>query len=146
MRFTIISLFFLALSGCGLARSNAISDAKSQLELGEYSDSQLCNIHVEETPFVRAERNRRNLGDCSAAHKQCRDSGYVSGTELYLACRQMIAQENEKSRQASRKLIDIGLQMQRLNDPQPQSQDQYDVYYKGKVLNCSRVGQNIDCN
>jgi hypothetical protein len=62
----------------------------------------LCSAWVQRTPAVNAERQRRNLGDRSVAHRQCVEQGFQPGTPLYLQCRQ-IAANREAAQEAVQK-------------------------------------------
>lgn len=123
----------LIVSGCGLARSKEISAATSAAQLAKFSDDQLCNYYVDETPVVRDERARRNLGDCSPAHRDCIKMGFGSGTREYLACRQMLA---DAAGSNSARWAAIGAMGQTmLQQPPPQA----------PVVTCSRLGNITTC-
>lgn len=87
----ITLLLPLLLTACGVVRSNQIANMDAQ-QVRTVSDSDLCRPWTSSSAAVMAERERRGLADCSAAHRQCKAMGYTSGTQLYLQCRTMLAQ------------------------------------------------------
>jgi len=66
-----------------------------------------------------AERERRGLADCSEAHRQCKAMGYTMGTELYLRCRTMIAQQDAAQTAATVQTINTVTQQQQSLTPLP---------------------------
>ncbi len=91
MRITPI-IAALALAGCGLATSYQMANM-TPAELTKVSDYDLCWHGSANNPAVRAERQKRDLADCSPAAQQCHAMGYRTGTEIYLQCRQIEAQK-----------------------------------------------------
>jgi hypothetical protein len=88
-----LSIIFLALllTACGLVRSNQIASMDAE-QLLSVNDDDLCLSGTSSNRAVIAERQRRGLGDCSKAHRECRAMGFTRGTELYLQCRTLQAQ------------------------------------------------------
>ena len=140
-----------ALNGCGLARSKAISAAQSPEQLTKYTDKQLCNPLITITPIVAAERGRRELGDCSAAHMSCKASGFQPGTDRYLACRQFVGAENAAKaarRQAGYlQMMRSGFKMMQAPTPAPSplSTDTTLYNFGGHFMTCTRTGNIVNC-
>lgn len=91
MRITAI-IVALALAGCGLATSYQMGHMTPD-ELTKVSDYDLCWHGSANNPAVVAERQKRDLADCSTAAQRCHAMGYRTGTEIYLQCRNIEAQK-----------------------------------------------------
>ena len=102
-----IVLLATGLAACGLVQSAQVSRMGPD-QLVTVPDAALCNMYVQASPAVNAERQRRNLGDCSVAHRQCVQSGFQAGTANYLQCRQMAANA-EAAKEAARTAANVAL-------------------------------------
>jgi hypothetical protein len=119
-----LSIIFLALllTACSLVRSNQVANMDAE-QLHSVNDDDLCLSGTSSNRAVIAERQRRGLGDCSKAHRECKAMGYMRGTELYLQCRAMQAQlaaQKEAQEKADREalgdaMIAIGTSMMSQN-------------------------------
>jgi hypothetical protein len=83
--FCLLIVAALIISGCGIVRSNRISDM-SPTQVRSVATGDLCNKLVDGTTAV-AERQRRGLSDCSYEDQQCVKAGFASGTPQYDTCR-----------------------------------------------------------
>jgi len=113
MKLLMVSALALALAGCGIVRDNQVA-AMTPDEVRTLRDGELCRSGTA-SPNVMAERQRRGLADCSEAHLECRAMGYTMGTELYLACRAMVAQRQAADHAAYMRAL--GQVSQSLNPP-----------------------------
>jgi len=128
-------LLALPLAAYGLVRSSQISQMSPD-QLSTVSDTALCNIYVQATPAVRDERQRRKLGDCSVAHRQCVETGFEPGTAGYLQCRQLAANTEAAQRAAYVGMIQAGATMmaQQPSPPQPPTSDDHVCIAPNNVL------------
>jgi hypothetical protein len=102
-------LLIIALSslcGCGAIRSGEVSRMDAA-QIAQVNDRELCNRYAD-GQVVMTERARRGLADCTPAHLQCRQMGYAPGTELYLNCRTMVANQ-EAIEDTNRTAASIGM-------------------------------------
>jgi hypothetical protein len=106
----------LAVAGCGLVRAGQTSRMDAT-EIMQVSDHDLCNPNAAGS-IVTAERARRGLGDCSPFHAQCIAMGFQLGTQEYLQCRALLAQD-DAARAAAANLQTLEI-LQMLNQQQPQ--------------------------
>jgi hypothetical protein len=111
----IIVLLATSLAACESAQISRMGPDK----LAAVSDGALCNTFVQATPAVNVERQRRNLGDCSVAHRQCVQSGFQPGTFNYLQCRQIAANAEAAERAAYVGMMQAGATMMASQPPPP---------------------------
>jgi hypothetical protein len=88
------------------------------------SDTEVCNPYASGN-IVAAERQRRGLGDCSAAHLSCIQNGFTPGTSAYLDCRQLAIQQEAVTAQRWNNVTQAGIAMMQANQPQPPAPPQY---------------------
>lgn len=122
----------LALTGCGLVRSREISHMDST-QITQVSARDLCNPNVSGS-VAEQERARRGLGDCSPAHFQCVKTGFQPGTDSYLRCRNLAAQQDIANRSMYLQMIPMGAQM--MSQPRPTV----------TTGTCQSVGATVFCN
>lgn len=122
------------LVACGLVASSNISQMTAP-ELKAVSDERLCNRYVSHTPAVMAERAARDLGDCNPDHVECKGMGYQKGSELYLQCRQMLAQREAAQQAAYGRMTQQGAAILAQPPPQPTITN----------TNCSTFGNSLNC-
>jgi cytochrome c len=135
MRITaIIVALALALAGCGLVTSYQIANMTPD-QLTKLSDYDLCWHGSPNSPAVMAERQKRDLADCSPAAQQCHAQGYRTGTELYLKCRQiqatLEAQQAAAQQAAGAAMVRQGAAMM---TPAPVT-----------TTNCNTFGNTLNC-
>jgi hypothetical protein len=94
------------LSACGVIRGSQVSQMDAA-QIAQVSDRDLCRTYSS-GEVVMAERQRRGLADCSVAHLKCRQMGYAPGTEIYLKCRAMVANQ-EAIEDTNRTAASIGM-------------------------------------
>ena len=122
-----IIVICLMMAGCGMHRTDSMSDNELQSYLDHQQDQQLCQIwHT--GGIVRAlssnrlleaaerESLRRGLGDCSADHFQCVKSyGVEYGSPNYTKCRvalsAMHANQDAANQQTYMNMMQTGAQM-----------------------------------
>jgi hypothetical protein len=134
MRIGAIAFVGLTIAGCGLATSYQIANMTPD-ELAKLSDDDICRPWTGSNPAVAAERKRRDLGDCDPEHLYCKNMGYQKGTELYLRCRQLAAQQQAAA------------QAQRQHAISQASETWQKAYQQPTVTNtnCSTYGNTLNC-
>jgi len=100
-------LLLLALTGCGVARSNQIAELQPQ-QLTQLSDREICQglrFNKSNTNLRAEEARRGNLSDCSQDHLKCTGWGAVAGTPAYAQCRSSLALAEMQRRHAAQNAI-----------------------------------------
>jgi hypothetical protein len=113
----LIAVSALVLAACGVVRSSQISQMDART-IQTASDKELCNPYAN-GQVVSVERQRRGLGDCSAAGVACIQNGYAAGTPGYLNCRQVAIQQEAVDAQRWNNVTQAGIAMMQANQPPP---------------------------
>jgi len=109
----------VVLRRAGKRNGASASSVRSTRCVYDASALPLCRPWTSSSTAVMAERERRGLADCSEAHRQCKAMGYTMGTELYLRCRTMIAQQDAAQTAATVQTINTVTQQQQSLTPLP---------------------------
>lgn len=111
----------LSVAGCGLANADRISRLDAN-DIRAVSDRDLCSPYAGGA-VVAGERGRRELGDCTPDHQQCKALGYQPGSTAYLQCRTMLGQQHIASEQAQQaaasEMVAAGAAIMQANQPPP---------------------------
>lgn len=150
---TLLALLItFTVTACGIARRQALEtypESEIEFKLAQNGDRGLCLI-VEHPGWYgpraisasASMAETHDIGDCTPDHRQCQAMGFHSGTDSYLGCRSMLAQQENAAEiggaMNSTALLEAGAAFLKPNPSPP-------VYIPTNTT-CIPIGAGFGCN